>query len=199
MRAGRLQPRGSWDLPAAPQAEGLLSFGPPFPNGCNTSHGGTGRSAAESGEHRGKFEVNLAAAGGEHAWAVASPCLDFRSPVDGVARCKMMLVVQGIARGSQADAGEGLVAFGPWLAHCHPKDKGCYAQKTAQKARDFAGHIAWAGVAVRHSADFPVRAGVDYKFGAGLWAACAATGDSATAVRLWGRLAYFTVEFVEKP
>jgi len=182
-----------------PTVAGFITFLPPFLSGCCTTKGGSGQARVEDGDDRGAFEMNLAVEGGEHAFSVASPCSDFRSPVTGVARCAMALVVHGAARGAEGEAGEGLVALGPWIAHCHPRDQGSYSQKMTQSVRGVAGRLAWEGVVVRHYAEFPVTAGVDYKFGAGLWAACAASGDAAMALRLWGRLAYLTVQCVARP
>jgi hypothetical protein len=189
-----------WQLPPPPElSEGTFVFLPPFASGCCTTQGGSGGARVDSEDDRGVFEMNLLASSGQQAYAVASPCLDFRSPVDGVARCTMALVVNGVAAAGPADAGEARVAFGPWIAHCHPKDQGRYSQHVAQLAQGLAGRVTWQGAVVRQRAEFPVRAGVDYKFGTGLWAATVASGDAGVALRLWGRLAYLTVQCVAKP
>jgi len=185
-----------WALPEPPpvQDHDAWVFVPPMPRGCRNAADGTGEASVEAGEHRGEFALDLRAGAGEYAWGVASPCMTFTPERDGVVRCRTAVVVRGTveAAGELDQTGAYL---GAWIAHCHPKDRGSYSERVGWSSEGMIGAVRFDGYVLMHEATFPVQAGVEHLFGAGLSAACAAR-DGKAGMKLWGRPAYLTVEMV---
>ncbi len=188
--------RGGWALPEPPevQAQDAWVFVPPMPRGCRNAAAGTGGAAVEAGEHRGRFDLNLSARAGEYAWGVASPCMTFTPERDGIVRCRTAVVVRGTAEAAGA-LDETTAYLGAWIAHCHPKERGSYSERVGWESAGMTGRVRFDGYVLMHEAQFPVQGGVEYLFGAGLSAACAAR-DGSVAMALRGRLAYLTVELL---
>lgn len=186
----------AWQLPAPPEirAEDAWVFVPPMPRGCRNAAGGTGAAAVEAGEHRGGFDLDLRAGAGEYAWGMGSPCLTFTPERDGVVRCRMAVVVHGTVEAAGA-LDDTTAYLGAWIAHCHPKQRGRYSERVGWDSAGMTGTVRFDGYILMHEATFPVQAGVEHLFGAGLSAACAARRGNA-GMKVWGRLAWLTVEMV---
>lgn len=185
------------ELPAPPdvQADDVWVFTPPMPRGCRNAADGTGEASVEAGEHRGRFELDLRAGPGEYAWGVASPCLTFTPERDGVVRCRVAVVVHGTVEAAGA-LDDTTAYMGAWIAHCHPKERGSYSERVAWESAGMTGTVHFDGYVLMHEATFPVQAGIEHLFGAGLSAACAAR-DGGAGMTLAGRLAYLTVEMAD--
>ncbi|MGC9320032.1 MAG: hypothetical protein ACP5KN_18515 [Armatimonadota bacterium] len=188
-----------WRLPAPPPVDEESSwvFVPPLAQGCRNATEGTGHGSVAAGEHRGEFMMQVHAEGAEHRWAMASPCVTFTPPRDGRVRCRMAVVVHGVATAEASAAGETTAGLRPWIAHCHPKEHGRYSMRTGWDSAGMPGTVRFDRYVMLHEATFPVRGGVEHLFGAGLSAGCAAR-SGAVGVKLWGRLAYVTVEMLDQ-
>jgi len=199
IRHARERAADLWRVPAAPPApENGLVFKPPFGRGCCTASGGPGHALTPPGTNRGELAVELLAGNGRYAYAVDSPCLNFRPTVDGIAECRTAVVVNGIGGVDTGLGGHALSRLGVWIAHCHPKTEGRYSEKVAWQLRDVSGAMRFENSVLTHEASMPVKAGVDYAFGTGISAACAATQGATAGLKVRGRLAWFTVQFVPK-
>jgi len=188
-----------WLLPLPPSVgSGVTAFLPPFDRGCCTTQGGTGLAEVASGDHRGQFTVDLLADPGQYAYAVASPCLTFTAPIDGYARCRMAVVVDGVVALGGSEPGEAMARLGSWIAHCHPKERGRYSERLAWETDHATGTVRFSQFVIHHEAVLPVVKDEEHLFGTGLSVAVAARSGTA-GVRLHGRLAYLTVAFTDTP
>ncbi len=135
---------------------------------------------------------------GQYAYAVASPCLTFTAPIDGYARCRMAVVVDGIVAVGGSEPGEAMARLGSWIAHCHPKERGRYSERLAWETDHATGTVRFSQFVIHHEAVLPVVKDEEHLFGTGLSVAVAARSGTA-GVRLHGRLAYLTVAFTDTP
>ena len=83
------------------------------------------------------------------------------------------------------------------LAHCHPKDRGSYSERVVFDGGGITGPVRLDNAVLLHEASFPVQGGMEHLFGVGVVGGCAAR-EGAAGMRLFGRVAYLTVEMVEE-
>ncbi len=186
-----------WALPdpAQPDSDAHWIFTPPMPRGCNNSARGSGEAVVNAGDHRGIFDIDLRSGTGQYAYSIASPCLVFTPPRDGRVRARVAVVVDGVAAAEAQRQGTTAAWMGVWIAHCHPKERGRYSLRTGWDSGGMAGGVRFDQYVLLHEAEFPVQEGIEHLFGAGIAAACASK-DGAVGMRLWGRVAWLTVEMI---
>ncbi len=188
-------PAKSVDVSIPPVADDALVFTAPFECGCLTTSGGTGAHSVASSEARGEFSTDLLVAGGRYGYSVASPCMRFTAPVTGTAHCRMAIVMNGVAKVFSGPHDRVYARVSAWIAHCHPREEGQYYERIVWQNHDMAGLTSFQDAILTQEADLPVREGGEYRFGAGLGALGVAEDHGVVGMKIWGSLAWLTIEF----
>jgi len=189
--------------PSAPSVEGVVPppkeqgwrvFLPPYVRECCRLKIGPLREEARAVREPDSLVAGAVAYGNQYSWAMPGPCVAYECDAQGVVEWRVCMFVSAHALVERRE-GKCLARLGVWAAHCHPKERGKYDERTFWDAADAAAEESFEALEVTHSGAFDCLEHDSLKIGVGITCTAAATGNACVSAIATARIAYIALKF----